>query len=291
MSARATFEPGTLGTLVATRARAALESGALQPIATDYELVAEGSCRFVVRVAANVARKIAAQRVQEKHQANPFLPYDERMFVANLSATHVCLLNKYNVVDRHILMVTRTYEAQTDPLTHQDFAALWQGLAEIDGLAFYNGGTAAGASQPHKHLQLVPFPLAPLGPAIPLEGQLLGNVPPPLPFAAAVEPLHLDLARPLPEAAALLLASYWKLRLQLGLADDEPFNLLATRRWLAAIPRSQAGYQGIAVNSLGFAGTLFVRDRESLQRLKDIGPLTVLARVGCALNITPTSGD
>ena len=40
-----------------------------------------------------------------------------------------------------------------------DFDALARGLAAIDGLAFYNGGTVAGASQPHKHLQLVPVPL------------------------------------------------------------------------------------------------------------------------------------
>ena len=29
-------------------------------------------------------------------------------------------------------------------------------LAEVEGLAFFNGGTVAGASQPHKHLQVVP---------------------------------------------------------------------------------------------------------------------------------------
>ena len=32
-------------------------------------------------------------------------------------------------------------------------------LAEFDGLGFYNGGETAGASQPHKHLQIVPLPL------------------------------------------------------------------------------------------------------------------------------------
>ena len=39
--------------------------------------------------------------------------------------------------------------------------ALGACLREVDGLAFFNGGSDAGASQRHKHLQLVPFPFLP----------------------------------------------------------------------------------------------------------------------------------
>ncbi len=286
VDARETFEPGTLGDLVAARGQRALACGALQPIETEYEIVEQGGCTFVVRVATNLARKTRVGKEQAKTQANPFLPYDERMFVANLSATHACLLNKYNVIDRHILMVTRAYEDQMAPLTRQDFAALWLSLQELDGLAFYNGGPVAGASQPHKHLQLLPFPLAPQGPPVPLEDQLLGNAPPKLPFAVAAEALAIDSARSLPEAAAILQASYQKLRQALQLAPDNAFNLLATRRWLVVIPRSQPSYRQISVNSLGFAGTLFVRDRQTFDRLKDLGPLTVLAQVGRPVSVS-----
>ena len=273
-----TFEPGTLEQLVAARAQSALACGALQPIATEYERIAQEGCEFVVRVATNLIRK--EKNKQARQQTNPFLPYDERLFVADISATHVCLLNKFNVVDRHILLITRAYEEQTDPLTAADFAALWRSLQEMDGLAFYNGGTAAGSSQPHKHLQLVPLPLAPTGSSVPLEAQLLGKAPRPLPFVVAISPLQWDAARS-PELASIdLHACYQCLRQELNLAPQDAFNLLATRHWLAIIPRLKERHENISVNSLGFAGTLFVRDRETLQRLQAIGPLTVLANVG-----------
>ena len=100
---------------------------------------------------------------------NPFLPYDPELYVGDLPPAHVCLLNKFNVVDHHLLIVTREFEHQETALTPADFAAMWSCLQQIDGLAFYNSGTVAGASQPHKHLQLVPLPLLEQGPRIPVE--------------------------------------------------------------------------------------------------------------------------
>ncbi len=138
-----------------------LACGALQPIATTHECVADGGIPFVVRIAANLVRKERAAAVRQTAKGedfNPFLPYDPDLFVADLSPTHVCILNKFNVVDHHLLMVTREFEDQATALTAQDFEAMWQVLREIDGLAFYNGGKGAGASQKHKHLQLVPLP-------------------------------------------------------------------------------------------------------------------------------------
>jgi ATP adenylyltransferase/5',5'''-P-1,P-4-tetraphosphate phosphorylase II len=71
---------------------------------------------------------------------------------------------------------------------------MWTCLAEFDGLAFYNAGTIAGASQSHKHLQQVPVPLGP-GPARTPLDPLLGTarfegdlgVLPGLPFVHALE--------------------------------------------------------------------------------------------------------
>lgn len=97
---------------------------------------------------------------------NPFLPYDERLFVANLSPTHVLLLNKFDVVPYHSLVVTRAFEPQTDPLRAADLRATWAAMAALAGggeegrgaLAFYNCGEHSGRSQPHKHAQVVPLP-------------------------------------------------------------------------------------------------------------------------------------
>jgi sulfate adenylyltransferase (ADP) / ATP adenylyltransferase len=100
------------------------------------------------------------------------LPYDAALFVADVGAEHVCLLNKFNVVDHHLLIVSRDFVHQDRPLEVADFAVWWRCLNEYDSLGFYNGGARAGASQPHRHLQLVPLPLADSGPRIPLESLL-----------------------------------------------------------------------------------------------------------------------
>ena len=80
----------------------------------------------------------------------------------------MAILNKFNVVDHHLLIVAREFEDQRALLALRDFEAWWRCMSEYDSLGFYNGGPEAGASQPHKHLQLVPLPLAPQGPPVPI---------------------------------------------------------------------------------------------------------------------------
>jgi sulfate adenylyltransferase (ADP) / ATP adenylyltransferase len=161
------LKPGTLWTRMLQQTEYALQSGALQPIATEYGFVAQDGVNFLVRILGNIVRKDEAREQQDKKSAtsgqefNPFLPYEQDLFVTDISETHLCLLNKFNVVDYHLLIVTRAFEEQESLLTLADFEALWASMAEFDGLAFYNGGTIAGASQRHKHLQLVPLPLIP----------------------------------------------------------------------------------------------------------------------------------
>ncbi|MBV8260147.1 MAG: phosphorylase, partial [Paraburkholderia sp.] len=157
---------GTLRAAIERQTAHALACGALHRIETAHTFIDDGGVRFTVRVAENLARKEAARLAPPTSIAsaaqpprNPFLPYEPDLFVADLSPTHVALLNKFNVIDQHLLIVTRRYEPQQALLDAADFAALIVALREIDGLGFYNGGAAAGASQPHKHLQLVPLPL------------------------------------------------------------------------------------------------------------------------------------
>lgn len=289
--------PGDLWSKIQQQTRHALGCGALQPIDTRYEFVEQGGMRFLVRILASLTRKEKADLTQQAQQqagkpANPFLPYDNDLFVANLSATHLCLLNKYNVVDHHILIVTRAFEDQNTWLTPADFEALAICMAEIDGLAFYNGGRLAGASQRHKHLQLVPPPLCPDRSPLPLAAvvadlELSPGVPGPvrspiLPFHHAILPLA---KQPAPDGKTLLMA-YRTLLTHLGANWDQPaetfpYNLLVTRSWMVAVARHRDHYQSIPVNSLGFAGSLLVKNQDQLGRLKALGPMTILQNVAC----------
>ncbi len=279
----------------------ALQCGALLPIETALTSLDDHGVRFAVRVAANLVRKDAAQKPQDTQAPrNPFLPYDPDLFVADLSPTHVALLNKFNVVRHHLLLVTRAFEPQEALLDAADFAALVVALRELDGLGFYNGGTAAGASQPHKHLQVVTLPLGDSGPPVPIEAlfdrahvmhdTLPVDTVPDLPFCHAFE--RLDLAGgTVTQAAHEALGCYRELLDAAGVPviyvggvahQGAPYNLLVTRRWMLAVPRSQECAEAISVNALGFAGSFFVRDAAQLQALRSLGPMTALARVAVA---------
>ncbi|MDZ8056152.1 MAG: ATP adenylyltransferase family protein [Aulosira sp. ZfuVER01] len=295
------LQPGTLWKSVIERTESAWKCGALLTIPTEFEFVEQDGVKFLVRILSNLVRKDAAKQKQTQQTAvsgkdfNPFLPYEEDLFVADISETHVCLLNKFNVVDYHLLIITRAFEEQESLLTLEDFAAMWACLAESNGLAFYNGGQVAGASQRHKHLQVVPLPLTTSDPAIPIEPLLAtakfpGAMPavatiPELPFTHAFASLDPNLAESPLTAAKTTLELYNTLLNAVGITaidgnrQSGAYNLLATREWMLIVPRSQEEFQGISVNSLGFAGALLVRNQQQMQILKDQGPMNILKSV------------
>jgi len=244
----------TVGKTIA-RARA---SGALEPIVTESVVIDDAGARFVVRTASTLTAKSAAPP-----RADPLGDYEPDLYVGEVGSTHYALLNKYPVMADHLLVVTRRFAPQEELLDASDFAALAELLAELDWLAFYNGGRLAGASQARKHLQLVPLPLAPeVDARVPLE-PLYGA----LPFAHGYARLT---------TVSDLEATYRRL---LARWPGVPYNLLATRRWMLVVPRRQEHYGTISINALGFAGSLFVRERAELELVRRAGPLKVLAAV------------
>lgn len=290
------FEPGTLMACASARSAAASASGALRPIATRALAVQVDDVQFLVRILAGAPGVIADHAKQRTATVtgmaarNPFLPYEPEMFVADVSATHLCLLNKFTVIDNHLLIVTRAFEEQESPLTVADFAALWVCMAEVDGLGFYNAGRIAGASQRHKHLQLVPLPLGIDGHRLPIEPLLrpgpAGGVCPALPFAHVFLPTGVNHRMPLETAAAKLHATYVQMLERTNLAQPDtagllgPYNLLLTGTWMLLVPRSNESASSIAVNALGYAGCMLVRDNVQLHTLETVGPLKILAETG-----------
>ena len=284
--AKVVLEPGTLLNKVKKQTNYALKCGALHSLPTEYELIEQDGITFLVRILLNLVRKDKEkQKPRSKENFNPFLPYEEDLFVADISDTHLCLLNKFNVVDHHILMVTREFESQDSLLNQQDFAAMEVCLREMDGLAFYNGGQVAGASQGHKHLQLVPFPLIAQEEKInfPLEKAIasvqwqdgVGRIP------AFIFP-HIMGKIDFPTSPQIIWQCYHHLLKILGLNNQKQplaYNLLATRQWLLIVPRSQESFRSISINSLGFAGSFFVRNQQQKQILLEHGLLKVLGEV------------
>ena len=299
--AKSLLQPGTLWSRTIQTTQAARQSGALKSIETEYHLIQQQDISFVVRTLSNLARKEQAgkKQRQQEHKTgkkiDPFLPYEEDLFVGDLSDSHLCLLNKFNVVDHHLLIVTRAFESQTDLLNLSDFQALWHCLREIDGLAFFNGGQIAGASQAHKHLQLIPLPFLADVVHDPLEAAIakisfqdgLGKIDC-FPFRHGVARLDFDSSSSKQAIAKIMLHQYRALLNYVGLEIDRSiqtqpgaYNFLATKEWMMVVPRSQEAFQNIPINSLGFAGSLFVRDRQALETLQQLTPIKLLAAVAC----------
>jgi ATP adenylyltransferase len=248
--------------------------------------VEDAGARFSVHVAAGPDRKWKATGRQREMGVDPFLPpYDDDLFVADVSRTHAVLLNKFNVIENHLLLVTRAFEPQSSTLGEEDFRALWACMAELDGLAFYNSGPTAGASQGHKHLQLVS--LAAMGltrdgaRALPVRGRPDPDRPE---YVCARASISLSPATEPGAAGAVLAALYRRLLDEAGVTGAaeslSPYNLLMTTDAMAVIPRTQAGWEQGGLNAMGYAGSMLVRNAGDLARLRAVGPLAVLAQCG-----------
>jgi ATP adenylyltransferase len=294
-------EQGSLGLALERATQHALQCGALQPLESDQKLIDDGGVRFVVRRLTRAARlqiesrRQAARTIDATSPVNPFLPFDRDLFVADISPTHVALLNKFNLIANHLLIVTRQFVHQEVLLDAADIAALCACLVQIDGLVFYNGGAAAGASQSHKHLQMVPLPLG------------TGSLPTPIDVmldkvrdqrdicvVAGLEFRHsfawlAPASFEQPGSVATRVASLYPRMLEsVGVTAVEkggerhqsaPWNLLVTREWMLAVPRVREHFHGVAFNALGFAGLLFAKDDAQLGTLKRAGPMAALRSV------------
>ena len=69
-----------------------------------------------------------------------------------------------------------------------------------------------------------------------------------------------------------------------GLSGDghaaASYNWLMTRDWMLVVPRGSEFCGPVTVNSLGYAGTFFVRSEEEIEFVTTMGPLRVLAGMG-----------
>ena len=299
------FIPGTLLSAIRQRTQLALANHALQPIETRQIVLPDCGVDFLVRVVSSLARKdhYRNRSESEPEAENPFLPYDADLYVCDVSTHHVCLLNKFYVIENHALLVSREFEHQENLLTEADFAAWFSCLREFNSLGFYNGGKVAGASQTHKHMQLISLPLSNneelefpfAGLLQELKCQFTINERDfaaakqcGLPFKHAVIALNVQQMPDLQSAAAYLYKCYNNLLSAVGIGginidgdirQSTPYNLLISKQWMWLVPRSHEFYQDISVNALGFAGSLFVRESAQLELVRSSGPMEVLRAV------------
>ena len=208
---------------------------------------------------------------------NPFLPFDRRLFLGDLhpSREYALLFNKFCVIPEHLLVITKEYVKQEAPLHGADFEAVGEVLLAYDGereppsslLAFYNSSPVAGASQHHRHFQVVELS------SLPIEAAIDGcEIEPGKPFILPIYAsfLHLCVKMDLAKHTAW---DYYQLltnAIKPGLL--QAFNLLWNRHWMLLVPRRR-DHPDKSMNSLVFAGLFLVLERASLQTYDPLGSL------------------
>jgi len=258
-------------------AASALQQGALVPLQTR-ELQLPGLLPFQLR---QLVSAVPRHLREAGPRPNPFLPWDRPLQVEHLASGHVLLLNKYPVQGEHMLLITDQWKPQDGWISPADWEAVMTVSADTGGLWFFNSHATAGASQPHRHLQLLPrrigqssCPLAPL-----LQAQLLEAAPRwswsyrlcrrgQEGYGADLKVLYHELAR----------------SLQLGDPDRDPrprhpYNLLFDDDWFLIVRRRREHGAGFSVNGLGFAGYLLCTASSDLDWLRQHGPWTLLESV------------
>jgi ATP adenylyltransferase len=242
-------------------------------------------------------------------KADPFEnPAPELLITAvpKKDPSHNLVLNKYPVIPNHSIIATRTAKPQTDVLEEDDLAIThaclraWSEGSRQDSprrlFAFFNSGEHSGASQPHRHLQFLPFEDM-AGPSTDSEGWALlvdkmnHDFPekPPFLHNPAIPFRHYALRIPLRSSSRELHQTYLTLystaveavrefnsepltqdtsetkdpaaaAISYNLAMTEDVMAICPRRSEAAAVPSSEGKGSVAVNGTILAGTLMVKD-------------------------------
>mgnify|MGYP001184316983 CR=1 FL=1 len=211
---------------------------------------------------------------------NPFCPWEKILEIDKIGDSHQLILNKYPVQKGHILLITNEWKPQNGWLDIKDWRAIQQVNKDTSGLWFFNSSPIAGASQPHRHFQLLRRSRDEI--SCPREKWFLEmyinkgtNIKLKKNIIVSKFNFH--------ENSISLYELYLELSKKLGLGEPTseekpryPYNLLITNKWIAIVKRNNDHIHGFSINGLGFAGYLLVTENSNINYLKKYGPEKLL---------------
>lgn len=214
---------------------------------------------------------------------------DPLLKVAEVSSTHLLVLNRFCVFRPQFLILTRdSFKRQTEILDVHDFSAAWTVLQNLeqDYFVMFNCGNEAGCSRLHKHMQVIPcsggFTLFPdrdtKKEKVPFR-HFLRRIPNGGPRST--------------EGGSIPLVGVYQELLEDAFSGKKrskndgvqyyPHNVVLTTRWLMVIPRRKATFHGASANAAGMMGMIWVTSDHELQCWKDQGLSNVLGELGTRL--------
>lgn len=287
----------SLETLALERFDSLLETGDLLWKDVQPRHFSSSPFDFEFRVAASLIAK-----PQDKEQKKPdpskvkrgAFDDDNPLFeIGKIGARHRLILNKFSVVRPQFVLPTVEFEPQRDPLTLDDFAAVWEVLSGLSEsyMAIFNCGVDAGSSVGHKHLQVIPLPERYEKGFLPV---LLNQIKEEeskeevkqdhihslnsAPFKHAAWHIPKDVT------ASNLLDAWNRLCKSVNISEGQAHNLLLTRDLLVAIPRPKAwmgeGDGEFSANAASMAGIVWCKTEEQYNAWMKFGPMEALREFG-----------
>ncbi|KAK7885373.1 hypothetical protein LTR67_010551 [Exophiala xenobiotica] len=211
---------------------------------------------------------------------------DPLLKVAEVSSTHLLVLNRFCVFRPQFLILTRdSFKRQTEILDVHDLSAAWTVLQNLeqDCFVMFNCGNEAGCSRLHKHMQVIPcsggFTLFPDR----------DNNKVKVPFTHFLRRIQNGGKLSTVQGAISLVEVYQEL-LEAAFSGKKhsnnhavqyhPHNVVLTKRWLMVIPRTKAAVHGASANAAGMMGMVWVTSEHELQCWKEQGLSNVLGELG-----------
>ncbi len=211
---------------------------------------------------------------------NPFNPWEKILEIEKIGNNHQLILNKYPVQKGHILLITNSWKPQNGWLDIDDWDAIQKVNSDTTGLWFFNSSPIAGASQPHRHIQLLRRSYGEV--CCPREKwflDLLINNDNNTKLKNSIVVSYFNFQ----EDLSCIYNLYLDLTKKIGLGDPiknrRPkfaHNILITNNWIAIIRRKFDHQHGFSINGLGFAGYLLITEKSDINHLKKFGPEKLL---------------
>ncbi len=263
----------------------ALSKKALNPIETKIEYLTKNDLICELR---HITLKHLKKSVVFGPKQNPFNPWEKNLEIVRVKENHILILNKYPVEKGHMLLISKEWKPQNTLIDLDDWLALTAVEKDTGGLWFFNSCEQAGASQPHRHLQLLRREIGTK--YCPREQWFLDKIQP----STGRDRLDKSIlvferknyrtnnsANELYELYSKLCKETKTVYLESEECRLAPYNLIITNKWIALIKRSKEGYMGFSVNALGFAGYLLATNESNVNWLRINSIEDLLSSVIC----------
>jgi len=263
--------------------RKAVDIGAVIPLETKKYQSNDPYCDYELRF---LKSPIPKYLIEYGPKRNPFIPWDTRLQILPINDKHTLILNKYPVQLGHMLLITNCWKPQNGWLDEYDFDSILNVDNDTSGLWFFNSSKLAGASQPHRHFQLLPRHYnESICPRYDWFCSLLNNT-----QDTNSKITHSISIRPRNKKDELnsndLFNSYKSMAKEMNIGEIDlnneplkPYNLLITSKWIALISRKTDRSNGFSINALGFAGYFLGTKRSDVDTLIKFGPERILMDV------------